>query len=137
VAKSLYGRVEVAKGTRLQEPAEPVVFRGSIGTPQFSSDGQRLLILSGGIWNVLDSLRLFDVSLLYRTRQPAPENFNEEPGPPWLGDIASAVSALDTNGGGSFLTLETLRKKYPESKAGKPMKRSGSVFSRGKRATGV
>ena len=36
----------------MQEPAEPVVFRGSIGIAQFSSDGQRMLTLSGGIWNV-------------------------------------------------------------------------------------
>ena len=67
VAKSLYGRVEVAKGARMQEPAEPVVFRGSIGIAQFSSDGQRLLILSGGMLNVFDSMRLIDVSPLYRT----------------------------------------------------------------------
>src|SRR5206468_8101507 len=65
VAKSLYGRVEVAKGERMQEPAEPVVFRGSVGVAQFSSDGQRMLILSGGIWNVFDSMRLIDVSPLY------------------------------------------------------------------------
>jgi hypothetical protein len=118
VAKSLYGRVEVAKGARMQEPAEPVVFRGSIGTAQFSPDGQRLLILSGGIWNVFDSMRLIDVSPLYRTREAASENFEEKPAPPWLADIASAVSALDTSGDGSLLTLEDVRRKYPESKTG-------------------
>jgi hypothetical protein len=118
VAKSLYGRVEVAKGERMQEPAEPVVFRGSIGVAQFSSDGQRMLILSGGIWNVFDSMRLIDVSPLYRTQKPAPEKFEDKPAPPWVADIASAVSALDTSGDGSLLTLETVRKRYPESKAG-------------------
>ena len=120
VATSLYGRVEVAKGARRQEPAEPVVFRGSIGIPQFSSDGQRLLILSGGMWNVFDSMRLIDVSPLYRTQETAPENFEEKPAPPWLAEIASAVSALDVTGDGSLLTLETVRKRYPESKAGDP-----------------
>ena len=118
VAKSLYGRVEVAKGERLQEPAEPVVFRGSIGVAQFSSDGQRMLILSGGIWNVFDSMRLIDVSPLYRTQRLAPEKFEDKPAPQWLADIASAVSALDTTGDGSLLTLETVRQRYPESKAG-------------------
>jgi hypothetical protein len=100
------------------EPAEPVVFRGSIGTAQFSPDGQRLLILSGGIWNMFDSIRLIDVSPLYRTQETAPKNFDAKPAPPWLADIASVVSALDTSSDGSLLTLETVRKRYPESKAG-------------------
>jgi hypothetical protein len=120
VAKSLYGRVEVAKGAHLQEPAEPAVFGGSMGIVQFSSDGQRLLILSGGLWNLFDRMRLIDVSPLYRTLEPAPENFDEKPAPPWLADIASTVSAPDTSGDGSLLTLETVRQKYPESKAGDP-----------------
>ena len=120
VATSLYGRVEVAKGTQIQKPAEPVVFRGSIGSAQFSSDGQRMLILSGGIWNVFDSMRLIDVSPLYRTQHPAPEKFEDKPVPPWMADIAAAVSALDTTGDGALLTLETVRQRYPDSKAGNP-----------------
>ena len=54
------------------------------------------------------------------TQETAPEKFEEKPAPPWLADIASAVSALDTSGDGSLITLETVRKKYPESKAGDP-----------------
>jgi hypothetical protein len=118
VATSLYGRVEVAKGAHRQEPAEPVVFRGSMGIPQFSLDGQRLLILSGGTWNVYDSLRLIDVSPLYRPQEAAPEKFEEKSAPPWLADIDSAVSAFDPSGDGSLLTLETVRERYPKSKAG-------------------
>ena len=120
VAKSLYGRVEVAKGTRMKEPAEPAIFGGSIGIAQFSSDGKRLLILSGGIWNVFDRIRLIDVSPLYRTQEAAPEKFEEKPVPPWLAEIAAAVSALDTTGEGTLVTLETVRKRYPKSKAGDP-----------------
>ena len=128
VAKSLYGRVEVAKGARMQEPAEPVVFRGSIGIAQFSSDGQRLLILSGGIWNVFDSMRLIDVSPLYRTQEPAPENFEEKPAPPWLADIASAVSALDTTGDGSLLTLETCAEEVSEKQSWGSLRSSLEAF---------
>jgi hypothetical protein len=120
VATSLYGRVEVAKGTQMRDSAEPVIFGGSIGSAQFSSDGQRLLILSGGIWNVFDRMRLIDVSPLYRTLKPAPETLEEKPVPPWLADIASAASALDAGGDGSLLTLESVRQKYPGSKAGVP-----------------
>ena len=118
VAKSLYQRVEVAKGARMQDPAEPVVFRGSTGIPQFSLDGQRLLILSGAMWNVFDSMRLIDVSRLYRPQKPAPEKLEEKPAPPWLADVASAVSASDPSQDGSLTTLEDVRRKYPKSKAG-------------------
>jgi len=120
VATSLYGRVHVAKGAQREEPAEPAVFRGSIGVAQFSSDGQRMLILSGGIFNVFDSMRLIDVSPLYRTKEFAPEKVEEKPAPPWLADIASAVSASDPSQDGSLTTLEDVRRKYPESKAGDP-----------------
>jgi hypothetical protein len=118
VAKSLYGRVEVAKGARMQEPAEPVVFGGSIGIVQFSSDGQRLLILSGGIWNVFDRMRLIDVRPLYRRQESASEKFEDKPAPPWLADIAAAVAPLDTTGDGVLLTLDTVKKRYPKSKTG-------------------
>ena len=120
VATSLYGRVHVAKGAQREKPAEPVVFRGSIGFPQFSLDGQRLLILSGAMFNVFDSVRLVDVSPLYRTQDDASKKLEAKPAPPWLADIASAVSASDPSQDGSLMTLEDVRKKYPESKAGDP-----------------
>ena len=120
VATSLYSRVHVAKGAQREKPAEPVVFRGSIGFPQFSLDGQRLLILSGAIFNVFDSVRLVDVSPLYRTQDVASKKLEAKPAPPWLADIASAVSASDPSQDGSLMTLEDVRKKYPESKAGDP-----------------
>ena len=118
VATSLYGRVDVAKGTHREEPAEPVVFRGAIGIPQFSFDRQRLLILSGPMFNVFDSMRLIDVSPLYREQKTPSEKLQEKPAPPWLAEIASAVSAFDPSQDGSLMTLEDVRKKYPGSKAG-------------------
>ena len=63
------------------------------------------------------------------TQEAAPENFEDKPAPPWLADIASAVSALDTTGDGSLLTLETVRKRYPKSKAGDPYEAVWNVFS--------
>jgi Novel STAND NTPase 1 len=120
VATSLYGRVDVAKGAHREKPAEPVVFRGSLGFPQFSLDGQRLLILSGAMFNVFDSVRLVDVSPLYRKQDDASQKLEAKPAPPWLADIASAVSASDPGQDGSLMTLEDVRKKYPESKAGDP-----------------
>ena len=118
VATSLYGRVDVAKGAERQKPAEPEVFRGSVGIPQFSLDGQRLLILSGAMFNVFDSMRLIDVSPLYRLRESGSGKLEKKPAPPWLAEIASAVSASDPSQDGSLKTLEDVRKKYPGSKAG-------------------
>jgi hypothetical protein len=127
VATSLYGRIKLTQAALSQKvpaqsqyPTEPVVFRGSIGMPQFSPDGQRMLIVSGGIWNVFDSMRLIDVTPLCRTWKPVPKDFEPKPAPPWLADIASAVSALDTSDDGSLTTLEAVRQKYPRSKAGNP-----------------
>jgi hypothetical protein len=136
VATSLNGRVHVAKSARRQEPAEPVVFRGSIGIPQFSSDGQRLLILSGGTWNAFDSMRLIDVSPVYRPQEAAPQNFEEKPAPPWLVEIAGAVSALDVGNDGSLNTLEAVRKKYPESKAGDAYESVWKRFFPGEKSNG-
>src|SRR5207244_3018449 len=112
--------VHVAKGVQREQPAEPVVFRGSIGFPQFSLDGKRLLILSGAMFNVFDSMRLVDVTPLYRMQKGASKKLELTPAPPWLADIATAVSASDPSQDGSLMTLEDVRKKYSESKAGNP-----------------
>jgi hypothetical protein len=118
VATSLYSRALVAKGAERDKPAEPVVFRGAVGIPQFSLDGQRLLILSGPMFNLFDSVRLIDVSPLHRPWKAPPEKLEERPAPRWLAEIATAVSASDPSQDGSLTTLEDVRKKYPGSKTG-------------------
>jgi len=67
---------------------------------------------------VFDSMRLIDVSPLYREQKTPSEKLQEKPAPPWLAEIASAVSAFDPSQDGSLMTLEDVRKKYPGSKAG-------------------
>ena len=79
-----------------------------------------MLILSGGTFNVLDSMRLIDVSPLYRPWKGPREKLEGKPAPPWLAGIASAVSASDPSQDGSLTTLEDVRKKYPGRKAGDP-----------------
>ena len=114
----------------MQEPAEPVVFRGSIGVAQFSSDGQRMLILSGGISNVFDSMRLIDVSSLYRAQRQAPETFEDKPAPPWLADISSAVSALDPTGDGALLTRKRCERGLRKAKLATRIKQLEAFFYR-------
>ena len=121
VATSLYGRVHVAKGAHRQEPAEPVVFRGSIGIPQFSLDGQRLLILSGGMFNVFDSVRLIDVSPLYRPQEARTRKIRRKTCASMAGrHCQRSERAPIPSEDGSLMTLEDVRKKYPGSKAGDP-----------------
>ena len=72
------------------------------------------------MFNVFDSLRLIDVSPLYRPQEDAPEKLKEKPAPQWLADIASAVSASDPDSRWLFAHTGNVRKKYPESKAGDP-----------------
>ena len=59
---------------------------------------------------MFDTMRLIDISPLYRPQEAAPENFEKKPAPPWLADIASAVGASDAGRDGSLLTLETVRR---------------------------
>ena len=56
----------------------------------------------------------------FALREGGSEKLEKKPAPPWLADIANAASALDTSGDGSLVTLESVRKRYPESKAGDP-----------------
>ncbi|HEV3409673.1 MAG TPA: hypothetical protein VG095_05235, partial [Chthoniobacterales bacterium] len=121
VATALFGRIQIARAAEMSQPAEPVVFRGTVGVPHFSADGQRMLILSGGMANVLDSMRLVDVSTIRRaTAQPRPVNIGAKPAPPWLAQLAAVVSALDAGGDGSLTTLEDVRRRHPDDKTGYP-----------------
>jgi hypothetical protein len=118
-ATSYYGRVVLQRrGEDLD--VEPIVFRGSIGFPQFSDDGRLMLIVSGGLSSALDCVRLIDLTPIYRTPTVAPSELKAESAPPWLAEIASAVSALDAGGDGSLTTLERIRSNHPERKAGNP-----------------
>ena len=69
---------------------------------------------------MFDSVRLVDVSPLYRPQEAPTKNLEAKPAPPWLADVASAVSASDPSQDGSLMTLEDVRSKYPGSKAGDP-----------------
>ena len=119
IATSLYGRIKVERAGSEME-AEPVVFRGSTGIPQFSADGRQMLIVSGGMVNALDCMRLIDLSPMYRDPKPEPIQLEGKSAPSWLAEIASAVSALDAGGDGSFTTLQMVRERNRESTAGNP-----------------
>ncbi|PYJ70273.1 MAG: hypothetical protein DME76_06065 [Verrucomicrobia bacterium] len=90
---------------------------------------------------MFDSMRLIDVSPVYRPEHTASENFQEKPAPAWLIDIASVASALDVGDDGSLFTLETVRNGHPESKAGDAYEPVWKYFfpeekSNGRRETG-
>jgi hypothetical protein len=114
LATALYGRVEIARAIDVARDnkgafAEPIVVRGATAVPQFSRSGRRILTLSGSGMNVLDTLRVSDVSMVNDTRRTPVANFKPTPGPIWLADLAAAMSALDAANDGSLLTLEQVR----------------------------
>jgi hypothetical protein len=81
VATALYGRVKVARIAKMDAPAEPIVLRETTAVPQFSRNGTRLLTLSGGVQNALDTLRVSDVSMLNDSRPHAGRKLQEHAWP--------------------------------------------------------
>ena len=118
VATSLFGKVLVARAG--ESPAEPIVIRGATGFPRFNPDGNRILVLSGSMPNVLDSICVADVSLVRRSPTQAIPEAPAKPAPPWLAELAAAASALDVGNDGSLITLAYVRDRHPGSKAGDP-----------------
>ena len=121
VATSLYGRVHVAKGAQ----------QGKAGRARGLPRLNRISTVQFGWPTIADFIR----RNVQCVRQRAPrrrqsvvsaagrlhlKTSKTKPAPPWLADIASAVSASDPSQDGSLMTLEDVRKKYPESKAGDP-----------------
>jgi hypothetical protein len=117
-ATSLYGRIKVSAESGAT--AEPVVIRGALSFPQFSADGNAMLILSGGSASSLDTMRIVDVSQLQRPAQPREPPKAQDSVPAWLGDLSAAVSALDPGSDGSLRTLEMVRAKHAAPRPGDP-----------------
>jgi hypothetical protein len=75
--------------------SEPICFQGTVATAQFSGDGKKVMTLSGGNLNVLDSIRIWSAPL----SDPPPDTdkyqFTGENPPSWLADLAGLVSGLE------------------------------------------
>jgi hypothetical protein len=117
VATALYGRVEVARTAMVDAPAEPIVVRGATAIPQFSRSGRRILTLSGGSLDALDTLRVSDVTMLNEPQPAAPQSLENTPPPAWLWELAATVSALNASDDGSLRTLEDIRSTYKSQKS--------------------
>src|SRR5262249_17800904 len=63
-----------------------------------------------------DTMRLFDVSQLYRPQEAAPEKFEEKPAPP----LAGRHCRRSERRGRLFAYSGNRAQKYPASKAGDP-----------------
>jgi WD40 repeat protein len=100
--------------------AEPMCLPDAFVYPTFSSDGNSLLSLSGGVWLALDSVRLWDVSLHKPPASGATPRFTGKSPPPWLPDLTEAVAGLRVAAEEEEsppATLSEIRKKY----AGQPI----------------
>ncbi len=95
--------------------AEPICLPDAFVYPTFSSDGNSLLSLSGGVWLALDSVRVWDVSLREAADSGATPRFSGKSPPPWLPDLAGAVAGLRVAAEEEEsppVILSELRKKY-------------------------
>ncbi|MBV9488139.1 MAG: PD40 domain-containing protein [Verrucomicrobia bacterium] len=114
-ATVFHGRIAVSKAETLdQSVAEPVCFQGAYCLPRFNHDGTKLLTLSGPFWDVLDTVRVWDL----RLQEPLPAlvrfPVDSKSVPPWLGDLAGVVSAQWQNAEGEEVpeSLDVVAKTY-------------------------
>jgi WD40 repeat protein len=99
--------------------AEPVCLPDATVFPMFSSDGKKLLTLSGPFWMGMDTLRIWDLSLPPAGDVSQMHLTGEDP-PPWLPDLADAVAGLRTPAAIDEEDprppiLSDVRKKYAET----------------------
>ena len=93
---ALYGRMvlnDVAAIDLARPVAEPIMVVGNSGIPVFSSDGRKLLTLSGAVWLALDTVQLWDLRLP-ATPQNNAFQYDGQPAPDWLPNLARAVSGI-------------------------------------------
>ena len=120
VAAGMNSRVRILDSNDLnQVRAEPVCLPDATVFPMFSSDGKKLLTLSGPFWMGMDTLRVWDLSL-----PPAGDisqvHFTGGDPPAWLPDLADAVAglripaAIDEDDPRPPI-LSDVRKKYAET----------------------
>ncbi|MBV9490478.1 MAG: hypothetical protein JO069_12255 [Verrucomicrobia bacterium] len=120
MATSLYGRVSLnrADAWNLKKAiAEPICFSGTTATPVFDSTGSRLLTLSGSIWLAPDTVQVWDVSVRVKGQNDEAFNADNKAAPPWLADLARAVSGIprtwDVDDSATTLLSDVLERTPP------------------------
>jgi hypothetical protein len=99
-AKTRERRIVASYGNRvvLSEPqsfkpiAEPICPQGSYSVPVFSSDGRKVLTLSGTFWTAFETVRVWRTDLPVASAEAKSVQFDGKSPPPWLPDLAEAVS---------------------------------------------
>ena len=120
VAAGMNSRVRILDTNDVSKVrAEPLCVPDATVFPMFSSDGKKLLTLSGPFWMGMDTLRVWDLSL-----PPASDisqmHFTGQDPPAWLSDLADAVAglripaAIDEDDPRPPI-LSDVRKKYAET----------------------
>jgi hypothetical protein len=64
--------------------SEPICFQGTVATAQFSGDGKKVMALSGGNLNVLESIRIWSAPLSDPPPDTDKDQFTGENPPTWL-----------------------------------------------------
>ena len=121
-AISFNGRVEIEEASALDGPvAEPICFKGVVGSSRFSPDGKKILVLSGSYWTALDTVQVWDTDLHKPMLEVGQIAFDGSLAPLWLADLAEVESAPEgrsSDDDEAPQTMEDIRKKYSAEHGG-------------------
>jgi len=126
--RMMFNRAYVAPLADFEDSArlsEPICYPGHFGIAIPSEDGKRLLILSGPLFNAMDTLQVWDVSAF---RSPMPDSSSPPPStitgdaPDWLSKLAHVVGGESDFTVNSFPLFQEEIGKDPDSGIEKPLK---------------
>src|SRR5213075_3038998 len=95
VAAGMNGIVVIWDTSKLDKPlAEPICVAEPMVYPTFSSDGTRLLTLSGPFWTTMNTIRIWETSFRKPATNDGRPRFDGKNAPLWLSDLAEAITGV-------------------------------------------
>jgi len=95
IAAGATGMVGIWETTNLDEMASaPICLDESMVYPIFSANGKTLLTMSGPFFTAMNTVRLWDTSFRKPVRDDGRPRFDGRNAPPWLADLAEAITGV-------------------------------------------
>lgn len=98
IAAGANGMVGIWETSNLTEmAAAPICLDEAMVYPTFSSDGTKLLTLSGPFYTAMNTVRVWDTSFRKPVADAARSHFDGRSAPIWLSDLAEAITGVRVN----------------------------------------